>query len=265
MTDTRHTLPDRFLHRAIRIHVVGCGGTGSQLVPRLPHLHKSMLALGHASGLDVTVWDSDQVSESNCVRQNFFTPDIGKNKASVMVNRLNLAHGLDWKDEPRHFNQHAVSNQSADFIIGCVDTKASRRAIDQFVRNAYEPVYWIDAGNTAHSAQMIVGQWGRKIADDPLRLPLVTELYPEIITGADDNTPSCSARESIARQGVATNAMAACWIFAWLGEAIRHGSIGYCGLFFNLETGRANSIPICPTTWDAIRPPAPVDTKRKAA
>lgn len=248
-----HTLPDRLLHRAVKIHVVGCGGSGSHLLPRLAQLHKGMVALGHPKGLDVTVWDGDTVSESNTIRQNFFLPDIGHNKASVMINRLNMAFDLDWEDKPHHFSRGSVRGD-VDFIIGCVDSKKARREIDAFVRNAWQACYWIDAGNESSSGQVIVGQFGKQVSDDPMRLPLVTELYPEIVEGDEDNAPSCSARESIFRQGLATNAMAASWIYAWIAEALRHGSIGWSGVFFNLETGRTASIPVSREAWDAIIP-----------
>ena len=44
--------------------------------------------------------------------------------------------------------------------------------------------------------------------------------------------------------------------YAWLAEAFQHGSIGWSGLFFNLKTGRAASIPVSREAWDAIRPAA---------
>lgn len=263
-TENMHIIPDNLLHRAIEIHVIGCGGTGSQLMPRLAQLHKCMIELGHPDGLSVTCWDDDTVSAHNCLRQNFFLPDVGHNKATVMMNRINVAHGLNWKDRPQRFTRDGQRHSSIDFIIGCVDSKAARREIDAYVRDSYGTVWWIDAGNDAVSAQVIVGQYGKKIIDDPMRLPLVTELYPEIVEGEDDNAPSCSARESILKQGLATNAMAATWIYAWLAEALRHGQISWNGIFFNLETGRASSIPVSKEAWDAIRP-EPASQLKEAA
>jgi PRTRC genetic system ThiF family protein len=251
--ENTHILPDHLYRRSIHIHVFGCGGTGSQLLPRLAQLHKSLLALGHPHGLHVTVWDEDTVSENNCLRQNFYVSDVGFNKAIVMVNRLNIAHGLLWEAAPEFFTQKINLGHEADFLIGCVDSKASRREIAAYIKHTYRSGYWMDAGNGASSGQMIVGQFGRNNKDDPLRLPLVTELYPEIIKGKEDNAPSCSARESLLRQGIGTNAMAAMWMYAWLCEALQHGRIGYSGVFFNLATGRSSPIPVDPRAWDAIR------------
>lgn len=267
MTAQKHYLPEEFFTRQVSIHVIGCGGTGSHLVPRLPLLHKSLLALGHPAGISVTVWDGDCVSESNTVRQNFFPPDVGMNKASVMVNRINGAYGLDWVDEPRRIgapdkNERYSSNplRDADIVIGCVDTKSARRDIDQLVRDQYQNTYYIDSGNSASSGQIIVGQYSARSQDDPLRLPLVSELYPELLEGVDDDAPSCSARESLARQGLATNPMCAAWIMTWLSEGFRHGFVEWSGLFFNLSTGRSSSIPVDPAVWDGIRP-APTSTE----
>ena len=260
-----HILSDRLLTRPVEVHVVGCGGTGSQLLPRLAQLSKCMVALGHPHGLHVTAWDADTVAEHNCLRQNFFPVDTGLNKASVLINRLNIGHGLAWHDEPRDFTRQSVGHINADFIIGCVDSKASRREIDAVVRRSYQNTYWIDAGNDAASGQVIVGEWSHKAQNDPNRLPLVTELYPEIVTGADDNAPSCSARASIFKQGLATNALVATWVYAWLAEALRHGRIGWSGIFINLESGRASSIPVSKAAWDAIRPAAPAAPEPLAA
>lgn len=256
MSAKNHYLDDSLFQREVVIHIIGCGGTGSHLVPRLPLLHKSMLALGHPAGLRVHVWDGDNVSDSNTVRQNFFPPDIGRNKASIMINRVNAAYGLAWKDHPYRFTCDAAHNfryHDMDIIIGCVDTKAARREIDTFVRNRGRSVYSIDSGNTANSGQIIVGQYGG-YEQTPLRLPLASELYPELLEGEDDNEPSCSARESLARQGLATNPMCAAWIMTWLSEAFRHGYAEWSGLFFNLSNGRSSSIPIDPEVWDSIRP-----------
>ena len=149
MTDLpkSHFVSDDLFNRAIRIHLIGCGGTGSQLAPRLVQLHKALLALGHPEGLQVSLWDSDTVSESNPLRQNYFDIDVGHLKAVVMTNRINIAFGMDWKARPEHFTGEVRSvNDRADIVIGCVDTKSSRRAIDQFVRTQGTPCYWIDSG-----------------------------------------------------------------------------------------------------------------------
>ena len=58
-----HKLPGELLTRAVRVLVVGCGGTGSEIASGLPYLHQAMLAHGHPAGLDVLLLDGDVVSD----------------------------------------------------------------------------------------------------------------------------------------------------------------------------------------------------------
>jgi PRTRC genetic system ThiF family protein len=92
-----HRLHGELLRREVRVLVVGCGGTGSSIIGGLPYLHQAMLAQGHPYGLRVTVMDGDTISPFNCVRQPFSRAEVGLNKAIVLVNRLNIFWGFDWK------------------------------------------------------------------------------------------------------------------------------------------------------------------------
>ena len=96
-----HHLAPELLSREVRVAVIGAGGTGSQMLMGLAQLHTAMLALGHPGGLDVTVIDADQVSEANVGRQMFYPSDVGLPKATVLVNRINMAMGTGWKAETR--------------------------------------------------------------------------------------------------------------------------------------------------------------------
>ena len=128
------------------------------------------------------------------------------------------------------------------------------------INNMEQALAIMDAASNLDAPVIIQASRGaRSYSQDKFLYHLMlaaTELYPEIIDGPDDNQPSCSAVDSILKQGLATNAMAASWIYSWLAEAFQHGSIGWSGLFFNLKTGRASSIPVSREAWDAIRPAA---------
>jgi PRTRC genetic system ThiF family protein len=271
-------LPERFYTAPIKVALVGCGGTGSQVLPRLVQLHRSLLALGHPGGLLVTVFDDDRVAGHNCCRQNYVESDVGRFKTDVSVYRVNVAHGLAWESRPERFGRNGGAwPGDYDLVVGAVDTKASRRSLADYVEQRREPTLWIDMGNESVSGQMVAGcsckGLGKKFSD-PHRLPLVTELFPEIIDGPDDNAPSCSAVASLNRQGVATNLMAATLGFSWLAQVIRDGQINWCGAFFNLEQGRVSPISADPAAWaqmglDAAQPArkrrARAEISRKAA
>jgi len=102
----------------------------------MPYLHQSLVAHGHPGGLDVTVVDGDTISPTNCVRQPFARPEIGLNKAIVLVSRLNLFWGLKWEAVPAHLQPGTFISRSysgddlrAHLVVGCVDTRAARAVI----------------------------------------------------------------------------------------------------------------------------------------
>ena len=230
-----HTLDPQLLERPIRILVVGCGGNGSAIVSGLPYLHQAMLAFGHPGGLQVTLIDPDIVSETNCVRQPFCRTEIGFPKAIVLAHRINLFWGLNWQGMQAQIQQLA-KNADVDLVIGCVDTRKARRAIDKWVLNS-RVLYWLDLGNNASSGQFVLGQpknpANRKKKD---RLPTIAEMYPEIVStkGKEDDQPSCSAAEALTRQEPFVNQNLAYQALAMLTQLLRHGSLSYQGGFCNL-------------------------------
>src|SRR5579872_1914248 len=121
-----HTLTAELLWREVRVLVVGCGGNGSAIAAGLPYLHQAMLVSGHPYGLDVTIMDGDIVSPTNCVRQPFSQAEVGHFKAVVLVSRMNLFWGLNWKAIPHHLTEGSTLDRP-DIVIGCVDTRAARR------------------------------------------------------------------------------------------------------------------------------------------
>src|SRR5580658_7315956 len=125
-----HTLPADLLdRRPVRVLVVGAGGTGSAVVIGLPYLHQAMRVWGHSHGLEVCVMDADVVSETNCVRQPFSASDVGQNKATVLINRINLFWGTGWSALPHYFHERSLDrsyDRVPDLVIGCVDTRAGR-------------------------------------------------------------------------------------------------------------------------------------------
>ena len=240
-----HTPDPQLFERAINILVVGCGGNGSAIAACLPYLHQALLAFGHPGGLNVTLIDPDTVSETNCVRQPFCRTEIGLSKAVVLAHRTNMFWGLSWQGMQLKI-EHLKSGSQVDILIGCVDTRVARRAIDRWTLRS-RVLYWLDLGNNASIGQFVIGQpnnfANRKKKD---RLLAVAELYPEIVSRKrnEDDQPSWSAAEALTRQEPFINQNLASQALAMLTQLLRRGSLSYQGGFCNLATGQLVPLPI---------------------
>ncbi len=202
-----HVLSEERRHRrALRILLIGCGGNGSAVLFGLPYLHHALIAWGNPWGIDVTVMAADTVSPTNCVRQPFGAADVGQNKATILVNRINMFHGLIWRSEEALFsgerrNVFSGYDTALDIVISCVDTRGARREIHEGLNNKTGPWrqirYWLDVGNNANNGQFVLGQPLNDInRASRTRLRTVTELFPSIMdtTQGEGNTPQLFSR-----------------------------------------------------------------------
>jgi len=256
-----HTLPPDLLRRqAVRVLIVGAGGTGSAIAMGLPYLDQAMRVWGHSHGLHVVMMDADTVTETNCVRQPFSVSDIGQNKATVLINRINLFWGTNWAAVPHRFREGSLErgwDRPPDLVVGCVDTRAARKAIAAaLARRSSNACYWLDLGNNAASGQYILGQplngRNRRKTD---RLRTVSELYPEIVDAdaGEDPLPSCSAVEALDRQEPFINQALAASALAMLAQLFRYGKLSHHGAFFNARTGQMRALPVDPSLWTRTR------------
>jgi PRTRC genetic system ThiF family protein len=256
-----HALPpDLLRHREVRVLIVGAGGTGSAIAMGLPYLDQAMRVWGHSHGLSVVMMDADVVTETNCIRQPFSVSDIGQNKATVLVNRINLFWGTKWAAIPQYFHARSLERERdrcPDLVIGCVDTRAARKAIaDSFTRMLNRTCYWLDLGNNASSGQFVLGQpLNSRNCRKAGRLRTVSELYPEIVdtSAGEDPLPSCSAVEALDRQEPFINQTLASSALAMLAQLFRYGTIDHHGAFFNARTGQMRALPVDPSLWTKTR------------
>lgn len=248
-----HLIDPALLDRRVGIHLVGVGGNGAQLATCLARLDIAMKALGHPHGLHVTAFDADRVSEANVGRQLYSPADIGRHKAIVTIHRLNQFYGLDWIAHPvryEAFKMNRYSPLSADILVSCVDSRSARRTLHEAVFDGCGRYrYWLDLGNTEASAQVVLGQGPRRA--ESLRLPCVTELFPELLDAnvPDDNRPSCSVRVSLASQGLFINDVAVRFAAQLLYELFSKGRLIQHGVVVNLDSKRAGPIEVDQKTW----------------
>lgn len=236
----------------VSIHVVGAGGTGSAMIGKLVKLALVASALGQSWG--VTVWDGDTVSPANVGRQDFGPADVGRKKADVLVNRVNLSRGLRWRSLPEAFSRHNAQDRYTFFngitiLVGCVDTSASRREL-QAVFETLDDCIWVDCGNSKDSGQVVLGARldGRKI------VPSTADLFSEILEDVNDvdATPSCSVADAIARQDPMINEMMAVSAANLLWRVLRFGALDHHGVFVDAAGGVTSPIPVDPDYWRSL-------------
>lgn len=157
-------------HIPNNIFVVGCGGTGSRLVPMLVQFIRSITREHVPSGwlgtTNIVLIDGDVVEQKNLIRQNFISTDVGKNKAQVLAMRYAKAYGMNVVAYPKFIestdNYGTVRNKirtetglpeinTNDMVIMCVDSANARRiVINAFGAGQHivgNHTAFIDAGN----------------------------------------------------------------------------------------------------------------------
>jgi PRTRC genetic system ThiF family protein len=266
----KHVINSRLLTNTVKVALVGCGGVGSQFLTGLARLHTALIALGHPGGFEVEVYDPDTVSESNVGRQLFSPADVGINKATLLVHRLNAFFGLKWKAKPQRFPV-AGDYHTPHIIISCVDTKAARRDIAEYVAK-HSICYWLDTGNNLADGQIILGQSGygrrRTKGNQQLILPTVTDLYPAILDKTapeDEDAPSCSLAEALERQDLFIGQSIATFGLQLLWSLFRNGGLEHHGYFVNLKAGRVAPLPVDPEAWKRFVPKKKRPSRKKKA
>lgn len=245
-----HQIHPRLIEERVFVSLVGCGGNGSQMLTGLARLSIAMQALGHP-GIRVCAFDGDAVSPANVGRQLFSPSDVGRNKATVLVHRLNSYFGLDWYAEPSHWERTKAENRT-DILVSCVDTRETRAYIgDRIEEPGGHPYYWLDLGNRAADGQVILGcpAWDKKHRRMWGRLPTVLDLFPEIgdfsrarKLDRADRQPSCSLAEALGRQELFVNQLVCGWALQLLWQLFRHRSTTWHGAFVNASTGRVTPL-----------------------
>lgn len=238
-----------------RIWLIGAGGNGSKMLIGLKNIHCSLLALGYR-GLEVTLFDPDTISESNLVRQVFYPADLGKNKAQVLIERLNMYYGLQWQAMPMTFSEgkkllarhYSSWSYLPKLIISCVDNKKTRLEIARLMHSA-PYIWWMDLGNDRYSGQVVLGNRKKNI-------PNVAQLFEAALKGEEDSSASCSVLEALQSQDLFVNDMTAAVALNMLWQLLQ-GQLSFYAAQLNLQTGFV--MPVLP------QEPNPKRTKRNPA
>ena len=239
------------VHR-ISIDVVGCGGSGCQMLSALARIDHALWALGH-EGLFVTAYDPDEVTEPNIGRQLFSESELGMNKAQAMITRLNRFYGLDWKAVPKKYPLGNTPN----ILITCVDNVQTRQTIGEALakkRTNKMPAehrwyYWLDLGNGQRTGQAVLGSAkidqpkSDKYTPCPI-LPLVTEEFDFAAVDEADSGPSCSMAEALSKQDLFVNSVLVQMAGSLLWSLFKDAAISTRGFYLNLDSFKTSGIPV---------------------
>jgi PRTRC genetic system ThiF family protein len=242
MTRPLHSLPEHLQQNSTPLSVllIGAGGNGSELYDGLVRLHQAMIALG-GTGLAVTVIDDDEVSPSNIVRQRFWPHEIGTNKAVALVQRTNCMIGTNWSALPIRYTGQNLG--SVDLVITAVDNREVRKQVVA-TASTHSRTLWLDLGCEGDCGQVVLGRLADRQLDDPW--PNAVAHFPDLMSGQDNNRPSCSAADSLSRQDLMINATVAGAAVNLLWKTLRTGTAPYNGVMIDLSEGRQQAIPFMP-------------------
>lgn len=164
MKETIHYAPNYFINpnHPITITVVGCGGTGSRLLPKLGNLDQALQEFGHP-GLMVFVYDNDIIEDHNVLkRQNFLRSEIGRKKASTLITKYNMIFGTQWEA----YDEYCDFVPNSNIVISCVDKIDFRKKMQNFIKKNKDvkdknqdyktPFYWLDCGNGKDFGQVVL-------------------------------------------------------------------------------------------------------------
>lgn len=241
----------------ITVKVIGCGGTGSQMLQALARINVSLIALGHP-GLLVQAWDADKVSEANLGRQLFSKADLEQYKAKILIERLNRFYGFNWQAFPMRWDESCVKDCFfANLMISCVDNVSTRELINGVGTENFKrmpepfsiPFYWLDLGNSQKSGQVVLGTFAKIKQPVGSRgtigtLPTIIDLFPDIKKFERPDVPSCSLAEALGKQDLFINSILAQYGAQLIWRMFRELKLEYHGLFLNLENLSTNPIMI---------------------
>lgn len=214
--------------------LVGCGGTGSHVLPNILQYLKSLSLKSKLFKMpDIILIDGDKVENKNLVRQRFTTRDVGKKKADALARRYSSVFGCKIASYPEYIAhsddlEKLLSGYSFPMFIGAVDNHRARLVIWDACEklSATKEVVWIDGGNETHHGQVILGSWNLKTKNgedwnmaklggniNSINLPHFFNHFPEdiMLVGGTPRTPENQCAINVAEnpQTIHANATSA--------------------------------------------------------
>ena len=223
------------------ILVVGCGGTGSQLLGPLMQLCSNMKKKGKIRS--IVLIDGDRYEEKNLRNQKATMDDIGDNKAYVMATRygyvfedLDITSYEEYLNTPKELDD-ITRKFSNIIVIGCVDNNKARKIMHEYftMNNKKQNLIYIDSGNgtSERTGQIVVGY---KVRDHCI-LNSVGDVFNYVLEEEKvvDDELSCGVVIEESPQVLATNLYSAAHIMNVLTNILMFNKIENNVVFFDSE------------------------------
>ena len=236
---------DPDLGQQIDVVIVGCGGTGGFAAEALCRLFT-----GREDTLNLVLVDHDIVEPHNLLRQNFYAPDVGRNKAQALAERLSglfdrrVAYYRGRFQRKNHtFPGMSGGHYDGKIILGCVDNATARRNMEQALSMTNGRSWYIDSGNGEKWGQVLIGSttstaWIRNcVRNGRVRhIPSPGTQRPELLVQQEEAEPDidCAAALDLTDQDPNINRIMASLITMAVNDLIA-GTCSYMAL--NIDTG----------------------------
>lgn len=208
-----------------RVVQIGCGGTGSLLVP---HVARAIASIEERK-IEYILIDGDKVEDKNIKRQNFIANDIGQFKSDVLAKRYSLALGVNIGSMPEYITRSnkIPSTGCYSILVGCVDNNKTRKLIhDKFLSECF---VWVDSGNELLGGQVFIsGIIYNDRGPTGLTCDIMTD-HPEMYKSTDKlpTELSCAEHVNSGEQSLGVNLTASTILFNVVNSFMRRQKVPY--------------------------------------
>lgn len=218
----------------MKIIVVGCGGTGSNLIGNL-----AQLAYSDKGIKEIILIDGDIVEPKNFRNQKFTENDVSEYKSKVLARRYcNLGVNISYMPKYISSEEELINVINKDdigtILVSCVDNNKARVIFDKvFHSEEIKNLFYIDAGNGTED------RWGQVIlgvkSNNKVIAPPISS-YFDIYTIEKTDKKSYVCSNIVEHpQNFATNVLSATTIFTMLCNIIEGRRVLNKAIGFNVD------------------------------
>lgn len=222
------------------IIIIGCGGTGSQLLSPLFQLCNNIKSKINR----IVLIDNDIFENKNLTNQKATIEDVGYCKSYALARRYSYIYDeLNIEAYENYITNYKQLSKIASYhsnliVVGCVDNNATRKIINTYFNLITDKnnLIYIDSGNGTDEriGQIVVGYKNYK----EVLLTPVADVFDKIKEDNEniENVGTCMRISDDNPQNIATNCYAASILFNILTNILMFDKIENHITFFNANT-----------------------------